>query len=168
MTATEVVQRNEEKMRILGPVLGRLQSELLQPMIIRIFNIMLRNKLLPDAPEILLNQEIDVEYVSPMAQAQRGQELSSIVRGLELFGQIGQVAPVSDYIDPQGLVKHLIKILGLPAKMIRSDSEVEELAQQKAEAQQQQMQMQQQMAESEMARNVAPAVQAVSNAEREQ
>jgi len=168
MTATEVVQRNEEKMRILGPVLGRLQSELLQPMIIRIFNIMLRNNLLPDAPEILLNQEIDVEYVSPMAQAQRGQELSSIVRGLELFGQIGQVAPVSDYIDPQGLVKHLIKILGLPARMIRSDSEVAELAQQKAEAQQQQMQMQQQMAESEMARNVAPAVQAVSNAEREQ
>ena len=168
MTATEVVQRNEEKMRILGPVLGRLQSELLQPMIIRIFNIMLRNKLLPDAPEILLNQEIDVEYVSPMAQAQRGQELSSIVRGLELFGQIGQVAPVNDYIDPQGLVKHLIKILGLPARMIRSDSEVAELAQQKAEAQQQQMQMQQQMAESEMDRNVAQAVQAVSNAEREQ
>ena len=168
MTATEVVQRNEEKMRILGPVLGRLQSELLQPMIIRIFNIMLRNNLLPDAPEILLNQEIDVEYVSPMAQAQRGQELSSIVRGLELFGQIGQVAPVNDYIDPQGLVKHLIKILGLPARMIRSDNEVEEIAQQKAEAQQQQMQMQQQMAESEMARNVAPAVQAVSNAEREQ
>jgi len=168
MTATEVVQRNEEKMRILGPVLGRLQSELLQPMIIRIFNIMLRNNLLPEAPEILLNQEIDVEYVSPMAQAQRGQELSSIVRGLELFGQIGQVAPVNDYIDPQGLVKHLIKILGLPARMIRSDSEVEEIAQQKAEAQEQQMQMQQQMAESEMARNVAPAVQAVSNAEREQ
>ena len=168
MTATEVVQRNEEKMRILGPVLGRLQSELLQPMIIRIFNIMLRNNLLPEAPEILLNQEIDVEYVSPMAQAQRGQELSSIVRGLELFGQIGQVAPVNDYIDPQGLVKHLIKILGLPARMIRSDNEVEEIAQQKAEAQQQQMQMQQQMAESEMARNVAPAVQAVSNAEREQ
>ena len=168
MTATEVVQRNEEKMRILGPVLGRLQSELLQPMIIRIFNIMLRNNLLPDAPEILLNQEIDVEYVSPMAQAQRGQELSSIVRGLELFGQIGQVAPVTDYIDPQGLVKHLIKILGLPARMIRSDNEVEELAQQKAEAQQQQMAAQQQMAQSEMARNVAPAVQAVSNAEREQ
>ena len=53
--------------------------------------------------------------------------------------------------------------------MIRSDERSpEELAQEKAEAQQQQMQMQQQMAESEMARNVAPAVQAVSNAEREQ
>jgi hypothetical protein len=39
MTATEVIQRNEEKMRLLGPVLGRLQSELLKPLIDRVFNI---------------------------------------------------------------------------------------------------------------------------------
>ncbi len=168
MTATEVVQRNQEKMRILGPVLGRLQSELLQPMIIRIFNIMLRNGLFPEAPEILLNQEVEVEYVSPMALAQRGEELNSIVKGLELFGNISQLAPQTlDYIDPPGLIKNLIKILGLPATMIRSDEEVQQLAEEKAEAQQQQAEMQQQMAESEMARNVAPAVQAVSNAERE-
>ena len=169
MTATEVVQRNQEKMRILGPVLGRLQSELLQPMIIRIFNIMLRNGLFPEAPEILLNQEVDVEYVSPMALAQRGEELNSIVKGLELFGNISQLAPTTlDYIDPPGLIKNLIKILGLPATMIRSDEEVQQIAEEKAEAQNQQMQMQQNLAESEMARNVAPAVQAVSNAEREQ
>jgi hypothetical protein len=169
MTATEVVQRNQEKMRILGPVLGRLQSELLQPMIIRIFNIMMRNGLFPDAPEILLNQEVDVEYVSPMALAQRGEELNSIVKGLELFGNISQLAPATlDYIDPPGLIKNLIKILGLPATMIRSDAEVQQIAEEKAEAQQQQMEAQQQMAESEMARNVAPAVQAVSNAEQQQ
>jgi hypothetical protein len=169
MTATEVVQRNEDKMILLGPVLGRLQSELLQPMIIRIFNIMMRNGLFPDAPEILLNQEIDVEYVSPMALAQRGEELNSIVKGLELFGNISQLAPATlDYIDPPGLIKNLIKILGLPATMIRSDAEVQQIAEEKAEAQQQQMEAQQQMAESEMARNVAPAVQAVSNAEQQQ
>ncbi len=169
MTATEVVQRNQEKMRILGPVLGRLQSELLQPMIIRIFNIMMRNGLFPDAPEILLNQEIDVEYVSPMALAQRGEELNSIVKGLELFGNISQLAPSTlDYIDPPGLIKNLIKILGLPATMIRSDAEVQQIAEEKAQAQQQQMEAQQQMAESEMARNAAPAIQAVSNAEQQQ
>ena len=167
MTATEVVQRNEEKMRILGPALSRLQSELLQPMIIRIFNIMMRAKLFPEAPEILLDQEVDVEYVSPAALAQKGQELNSIVKGLELFGSVSQLAPQSlDYIDPPGLIKNLIKILGLPATMIRSDEEVQQIAQEKAEAQQQQAMMQQQMAESEMARNVAPAVQAVSNAEQ--
>ena len=167
MTATEVVQRNQEKMRILGPALSRLQSELLQPMIIRIFNIMLRNGMFPEAPEILLNQEVDVEYVSPAALAQRGEELNSIVKGLELFGNVSQLAPQTlDYIDPPGLIKNLIKILGLPATMIRSDKEVQQIAEEKAEANQQQAEMQQQMAESEMARNVAPAVQAVSNAEQ--
>ena len=50
--------------------------------------------------------------------------------------------------------------------MIRSDKEVQQIAEEKAEANQQQAEMQQQMAESEMARNVAPAVQAVSNAEQ--
>ena len=100
MTATEVIQRNEEKMRILGPALSRLQSELLQPMILRVFNIMLRSKLFPIAPEVLANQEIDIEYVSPMALAQRSQELQSLVRGLELFTQIGQIAPCLLYTSP--------------------------------------------------------------------
>ena len=138
MTATEVLQRNEEKMRILGPVLGRLQSELLQPLILRVFNIMLRNKLFLQAPEVLANQEIDIEYVSPMALAQKGQELQSLMRGLELFGQIGQIAPVQDYLDEEGLIKQIIRITGLPARMIRGDKEVKLIREQRAAAQAQQ------------------------------
>ena len=75
MTATEVMQRNQEKMRILGPVIGRLQQELLQPLIIRVFNIMLRNKEFLPAPEVLTNQQIEIEYVSPVALAQKGSQL---------------------------------------------------------------------------------------------
>lgn len=154
-------------MRILGPVLGRLQSELLQPMIIRIFNIMLRSNLFPEAPEILDNQEIDVEYVSPMALAQKGQELNGIMRGLELFGSISQMAPQTlDYIDPAGLVKNIIKILGLPATMIRSDAQVQQIAEEKAQAQAQQQEMMQAMQESEVAKNAAPAITAIGNAEQ--
>ena len=156
MTATEVLQRNEEKMRILGPVLGRLQSELLQPMILRVFNIMLRNKLFKQAPEILNNQEIDIEYVSPMALAQKGQELQSLMRGLELFGQIGQIAPVQDYIDENGLIKQIIRITGLPARMIKSDKQVAALREQRAAAQQQQAEMMQAMQEAKVAKDAAP------------
>ena len=156
MTATEVLQRNEEKMRILGPVLGRLQQELLQPMILRVFNIMLRNKLFREAPGILANQEIDIEYVSPMALAQRSQELQSLIRGLELFGQIGQIAPVQDFIDENGLVKQIISLLGLPAKMIRSDNQVAELRQQRAAAQAEQQAMMQAMQEAKVAKDAAP------------
>ena len=168
MTATEVAQRAEEKMRILGPTLGRLQVELLNPTVIRVFNIMLRNNLFPEAPEILIDQEIDVEYVSPMALAQKGQELNSLIRGLEIFGQIGQVAPVTDYIDPQGLVKEIIKILGIPAKVIRSDAEVQQITEEKQAAQQQQMEMMNAVQESQVAKNVAPAVQALDEANRQQ
>ena len=145
-------------MRLLGPVLGRLQSELLQPMILRVFNIMLRNKLFLSAPEILANQEIDIEYVSPMALAQRSQELQSLIRGLELFTQIGQIAPVQDYIDENGLVKQIINLLGLPAKMIKSDAQVQQVREQRAAAQAQAMQMQQAMQEAQMAKDAAPMV----------
>jgi len=163
MTATEVMQRNEEKMRILGPVMGRLQSELLQPLIIRVFSIMLRNNLFTQPPEILQGQEVDVEYVSPMALAQKGQELSSIMRGMEIFGSISQMFPVMDYIDDKGLVKQIIKTLGLPAKMIKSDAEVEELKAQRQEQQAQQMQMQQAMQEAQVAKDAAPMVKTLND-----
>jgi len=162
MTATEVMQRNQEKMRILGPVIGRLQQELLQPLIIRVFNIMLRNKLFVEAPRILENQEVDIEYVSPVAIAQKGSELESIMRGLELFGSISQIAPVTDYIDENGLVKRIINILGLPAKMIKSDKEVEQIRAVRQQEQAAQMQMQQEMMQSEQAKNAAPLVQALN------
>ena len=163
MTATEVLQRNEEKMRILGPVMGRIQSELLEPMINRVFLIMLRNRLFVEAPAILANQEIDIEYVSPMALAQKGQELQNVMRGLELFGSLAQTMPVMDYIDENGLVKQLVQTLGLPARMIKSDKEVQTIRMERQEAQQQQMQMQQQLAESEMAKNAAPLAKEVLN-----
>ena len=162
MTATEVMQRNQEKMRILGPAIARLQQELLQPLIIRVFNIMLRGKKFLPAPETLGGQEIDVEYVSPVALAQKGQELESIVRGLELFGSIGQIAPVQDYIDENGLVKKIIQVLGLPARMIKSDKQVQEIRAERQAQQAAQAQMQQEMMQTEQAKNVAPLVQALN------
>ena len=162
MTATEVMQRNQEKMRILGPVIGRLQQELLQPLIIRVFNIMLRNKEFLPAPEVLANQQIEIEYVSPVALAQKGTQLEGIMRGLELFGSISQISPVTDYIDENGLVKQIINILGLPAKMIKSDKEVEQLRAVRQEQQAAQAQMQMEMMQSEQAKNAAPLVQAIN------
>ena len=163
MTATEVLQRQEEKMRILGPVLGRLQSELLSPLIIRIFNIMLRNNLFQIAPDILRSQELNIEYVSPIALAQKSSELQSIMRGLELFGSMAQAMPVMDYIDENGLIKQLINILGLPAKMIKSDAEVQQIREERAQQQQMQMEMQQQLNESQVAKNAAPLAKVVQN-----
>ena len=163
MTATEVIQRNEEKMRLLGPVLGRLQSELLKPLIDRSFAILFRKNMFAQAPESLSGKDIEIEYVSPLAKAQKSTELQSIMRGLELFGSLGQTMPVMDYIDENGFIKQIIDILGLPAKMIKSDAQVQQIREERAAEQQQQMEMQQQMAESQMAKNAAPLAKVVQD-----
>jgi hypothetical protein len=161
MTATEVLQRNEEKMRLLGPVLGRLQSELLQPLISRSFALLLRAGLLPPAPEELQGQDIDIEYVSPLAKAQKLTDLQSMLRGFEVMMQVAEIAPVMDYLDSDKLVQYLVEVTGIPARVIRSDEEVARIRRQAQQAQQQQAQMQQAMMQSEQAKNVAPLVKAV-------
>ena len=163
MTATEVLQRNEEKMRILGPVLGRLQSELLSPLIIRVFNMMLRNGLFTEAPDILSKQELKIEFVSPMALAQRSQELQSLMRGLEIFGSMAQALPVMDYIDDNGMVKQIIEILGLPAKVIKSDAEVAQIREERAANEQAQMEQQQLLTETQAAKQAAPLAKVVQD-----
>ena len=163
MTATEVLQRNEEKMRILGPVLGRLQSELLSPLIVSVFNMMLRNGLFTEAPDILSKQELKIEFVSPMALAQRSQELQSLMRGLEIFGSMAQALPVMDYIDDNGMVKQIIEILGLPAKVIKSDAEVAQIREERAANEQAQMEQQQLLAETQAAKQAAPLAKVVQD-----
>lgn len=141
MTATEVMQRNEEKMRLLAPVLGRLQSEMLQPLITRCFNILLRKEILPTPPMSLQGQTVDIEYVSPLARSQRTGEIQAILRSLEIIAPLGQSMPVMDYIDSDKLVKHVTDVLGVPRKVLRSDQEVAEIRQQQAEAAQRQAEL---------------------------
>jgi hypothetical protein len=161
MTATEVVQRNEEKMRLLGPVLGRLQSELLRPLIDRTFAILLRKKLFRQAPDFLSGVDIQIEYVSPLAKAQRASELQSIMRAIEIFGSLAQVSPVFDHINIDNLVTHLADIVGVPAKVLNSKSEVNAIRQQKQQQADQQMQMQQLQQVAQAGGQIAPLAKAL-------
>ena len=161
MTATEVIQRNEEKMRLLGPVLGRLQSELLKPLIDRTFNIILRNNLFPPAPEFLAGKDIEIEYVSPLAKAQKSTELSSIMRAIEILGSLSNVAPVFDHINMDKLVRHLADIVGVPQKVLKPQNQLNAERQQ-AQAQQEQMQQMQQLQQvAEAGGKIAPLAKAL-------
>ena len=166
MTATEVLQRNEEKMRLPGPVLGRLQSELLQPLISRSFALLLRNGLLPAAPEQLQDQDIDIEYVSPLAKAQKLTDLQSMLRGFEVMMQVAEIAPVMDYLDSDKLVQYLVEVTGIPARVIRSDEEVARMRRQQQQEAQKQAEMEQQMMQAQQAQQVAPMIKAVGDLEQ--
>ena len=174
MTATEVIQRNEEKMRLLGPVLGRLQSELLKPLIDRVFAILFRNNILPAAPQFLSGRDIEIEYVSPLAKAQKSTELQSIMRAVEILGSLANVAPVFDYVNFDNLVKHLADIVGVPQKILKTQSQVNAERQQ-AQPQQQEMQQMQQLQQvakaggdiAPLAKALPEEARAVANAEVE-
>ena len=124
---------------------------------------MLRQGLFMPSPDILQEQELNIEYVSPMALAQRSQELQSLMRGLEIFGSLSQTMPVMDYIDDNGMVKQIIDILGIPATVIKSDAEVEQLRAERAEAEQAAMEQQQLLAETQAAKQAAPMAKVIQD-----
>ena len=168
MTATEVQVRYELMQRLLGPTLGRFQSEFLNPLIERIFGIMLRNDALLERPEILTEAEIDIEYVGPLARSQRMEEVTAIDRLYELVFGVAQADPsIMDLIDHDVAMRARATLLGVPKTILRGQDEVDDIRQQRAEQQQmqQQMAMQQQQSEiqktqGEAASNMAdPAVQ---------
>ena len=158
MTATEVVQRQEERMRVIGPVLGRLMNEMLRPLIDRVFGLMLRADMLAPAPEILQGRDIDIEYVSPLARAQKSSSLNNTMKALEILLPLAQSLPVGDHIDPDGLVRHITDSLGVPKTTLKSQREVDETRQQRAALEQEMMERQQL---NEDVSNIAQGAQAV-------
>ena len=147
MTATEVIERTERTLRLLGPTLGRLQSEFLGPMIDRIFGVLSRSKRLPPAPESLEGAELKIEYVSPLARAQRQSETQGIMRTLELAVPVAQFDPDTiRAIKGVDMLRYITNLNGVPPKLMETDDNIqaEKQAEAEAMAQQQQMMMMQQ------------------------
>jgi len=158
MTATEVQVRYELMQRLLGPTLGRFQTEFLNPLIERTFGIMLRAGALLPEPEVIQGQKIDVEYVGPLARSQRMEESVAIDRLYELAVNGVQVDPsIMDNINHDEAIRLRGDLLGVPKIVLRSRDEVEELREQRQQAQmaQQQAEQQQQAAQAALTQGQA-------------
>lgn len=152
MTATEVAERQQEKIMMMGPVLEKLQNEMLDPFLDRLFNILERNMLLPIPPEELQGQQIQVEYVSILAQAQKAIGVNAISR---VLGFIGGVTPIKqdaiDVFDVDEAIREVAKLEGIPSRLMPSVQMVQQIRDQRAQAQQ----MQQQLAMADQAAKAA-------------
>ena len=150
MTATEVQVRYELMQRLLGPTLGRFQSEFLNPLIDRVFGLMFRANAFLPVPEIIRGETIDVEYVGPLARSQRMEEAVAVERLYQLAMQVVQLDPsIMDIIDHDEAIRMRANLLGVPKSVLRGKEEVDEMREAKAQqaAMEQQMMQQQQMAE---------------------
>lgn len=137
ITATEVAERHEEKLLMLGPVLERLHNELLAPLIDIAFDYANRAGILPKPPRELEGMELSVEFISVLAQAQRAVATQGMDRLLSVVGQIAAVKPeVLDKIDFDQVVDNYGKAYGVDPKVIVPDDQVAALRQQRAAAMQ--------------------------------
>jgi hypothetical protein len=137
MTATEVAERHEEKLLMLGPVLERLHNEMLSPMIEHTFDRLIETGVLPPPPEELSAQELNVEFVSVLAQAQKAVSVNSVDRLIGHLGVLANVQPeVIDKYDFDRSVEKYADVLGVDPNLIVADDKVALIRQQRAQQQQ--------------------------------
>jgi hypothetical protein len=148
MTAREVAERHEEKLLMLGPVLERLQNEFLQPLIDITFDRMIESGIVPPPPAELHGIDLNVEFVSMLAQAQRAVGTQSVDR---LIGTISSIAMMQanagrspdalDKLDADQAIDAYGEMLGVDPNMIVADDKVALIRQDRAKQQQQQQKM---------------------------
>lgn len=125
MTATEILARERRQMLVLGPVLGRLQSEFLGPLIGRVFGLLYRAGRLPEVPEELRGEELSVRYVSPVARAQKQTEAESLGNAMQYVAPLVQMNPsLMDNFDQDAIIRDTREIFGYPEKYLKSESRV--------------------------------------------
>lgn len=151
MTAEEVMTRNDQSFRFMGPIIGRLSNELLKPTIDRTFDICRRRGLLPKPPAILKNnRDLRIIYTSQIAKVQRTGEASTLIKVLQASGPIIQAQPqVMDNFDGDNIILHNSRLFGLPTSFLVPKKTVKAVRENRAKAQQAQMQAEQDNVEAD-------------------
>lgn len=159
MTAEEVIQRTEQQLRLMGPVLGRQHFELLKPLITRLFDIMQRRGLIPPVPAVVQGKKFDVRYSSLIARAQRMNEGKDLARALQLLAPMTQIKPhIADVIDEEAVARYVWDVYGLNHKLLLTKRALDNKRKQIAQAQADQAKMIQEQHQAEVMNKAAPAM----------
>jgi len=130
-SATEISQNMSQIRQLMAPILGRLQSEFLQVLVERCFNIAFRGGALTatlgEVPEGLLDGDYTVKYISPLARSQKLEEVTAIDQ--YAAGLFAAAASTGDMtlldgmnLDAAMYAKGLA--LGVPAKLLRGPDQL--------------------------------------------
>jgi hypothetical protein len=141
MTATEVVQRTEESMRTMGPIVGRDMTESVAPGVERCFYMLMRSGVLPPPPDIVLSTwpGLSVAFLSPFAKALDQAEANALLRVTQLISPFLDVDPtVMDIFSVDGIARRLAAMYALDPRMLRTPQQVAQVRAQRAQQQQQQ------------------------------
>ena len=133
MTATEVIQRVEDMLRLMGPILGRMQAEAMNTIITRTYAILFKQDKFPEPPSIIEDREIEIIYTSPIAKAQRQIEangLQRVLQSLDIF--IANDPTILQRFDTDKILEAMLDLFGVrpeflkPLEEFKEDQEKEE------------------------------------------
>lgn len=176
MTATETLQRRDEQLRFLGPQLGRMDTEFLKPIIDRTVYICGKKGKYKQMPEKLVeyvtqkgDMDLAIEYRSTIAQAQLITQSENIVRAINSTAfVVGSQPEVMDNIDGDKLLKKNFKTYNVDPGILRSESEVGKIRQQRQEAQQAQQDRENGVQEADAIQKLGAASESEANAGQNQ
>lgn len=127
-TATEIKALQQEGMRQLGPILEQLNDSTFGPMIDILFKYHIQQGVLPEPPTEIQGQDLKVEYISIMAQAQQLESLAGLERFLGIVSQVAAIdQQVLDVVDTDFVVREISRVLSLPPRSVHPEDEVEAL-----------------------------------------
>lgn len=148
MTATEVIERTNEKGILLAPTVGRQMSEYLGPMIAREIDLGLQLRLLPPLPPELIEAQgyyrHTVNYTSPIARAMKAQEAAGFIRTVESVKELVNITGDPSLLDQFNFdvaIPKIAEIQSVPESWMATDEEVKQKRKNRAQAQQQDAQI---------------------------
>jgi hypothetical protein len=135
MTATEVMQRTEEKLRLMGPLLGRIQTELLGPLINRVYGLLERAGKFPERPAIMDEVPLKIVYTSPIARAQEQVEANGLMRAIGILEPLMQYKPdVADIFNTDEMSRGIFDMFSVNPKYLNDEETVTSIRQGRADA----------------------------------
>ena len=124
MTATEVLERSTEMTRLLGAVFGRLQAELLNPLIERAAAILRRRGELPGF--VLDGRTVELQSRAPLARIQAREDVRNVLLWLDSIVRLGPAA--TQHVDIAATARWLGAMLGVPDELVSEPSAMDALA----------------------------------------
>ena len=146
-SATEVNQRQRDRLSILGPIVARQEVEFLGPLVERTLNIMIKNRMLPDPPEALVEANFNIEYTNPVGISMRTGELTSVSALIQFLIPMAQIDPnILRRLDTGRVASLAAEILRVPPSVFKTDEEIQKEVEAEAEEMARQQQLREQMA----------------------
>lgn len=115
VTATEILERSADMAVLLGATYGRLQTELLTPLVRRGYAILRRRGEVPDLP--LDGRLVTIDFRSPLARSQAQRQVQTTLSWLQSVQALGPEAMAC--VNVAKTAKYIGDALGVPGELMQ-------------------------------------------------